>query len=71
MGWGDSIGFVNYDKREITGHLTPLPKVGDEFQTKMKSGKIGRFKILSIRYCVDPSDMFFGTVEDIGYEEVK
>ena len=66
-GWGDSILFCNYNKREIAGHLTPLPKVGDEFQVKMVSGKIGRFKIVSVSYCGNPADMFFGIVEDIDY----
>lgn len=66
-GWGDSISFWDYDTRKITGHLTPLPKVGDELQCKMVSGGIGRFEIISVRYCGDPSDMFFGVVKDVEY----
>lgn len=68
-GWGDSIGWIDFSRRCISGHLTPKPKVGDEFQTRMDSGKIGRFKIISVEYCSDPNDMFFATVSDIGYTD--
>lgn len=33
----------------------------------MDTGKIARFLIKKIKYETNPSDMFFGTVEDLGY----
>jgi len=67
--WGNSISFMNWEIREITGHMTPIPKKGDILVSKMKSGKKAVFRIIEIRPCLDPSDQFFGTVEDIGYIE--
>jgi len=29
----------------------------------MQSGKTGRFVVVSVKYCVDPPDMFFASVE--------
>lgn len=43
------------------------PKVGDEFRSKMESGKVARFKIIKVDRCGDPQDMFFCNVEDVGY----
>lgn len=68
-GWGDSVSFWDFEKRRITGHLTPRPRVGDEVQAKMQSGKIGRFEIQEVDYMLDPKDMFFATVKDVGYVE--
>lgn len=68
-GWGDAINWTDWDERTIHGHLTPSPKIGDEVQAKMQSGKIGRFEIIEIRYMSDPKDMFFATVKDLGYVE--
>ena len=66
-GWGNSVQFTDYDKGSISGHLSVRLKIGDEVRSKMQSGKIGRFKIIAHRQCHDPSDMFFATVEAIGY----
>lgn len=66
-GWGNSIQFIDYESGRISGHLHFRLKVGDEVRSKMESGKIGRFKIIAHRQCHDPSDMFFATVEAIGY----
>jgi hypothetical protein len=68
-GWGRSWHFTKHSVNEesitgtITGHLTPLPRVGDEFHSEMTSGDIGCFIVKSIEYTVDPSDMFFAEVE--------
>lgn len=67
--WGDSISFMDYKIREVTGHMDPIPEVGDFLIKKMKSGKTAAFKIIEIRPCLDPPDMFFGTVTDLGYIE--
>ena len=66
-GWGNSINFFDWDTRRISGHTPFKIKIGDEIRQKMVSGKIGRFKVINIDYKLDPSDMFFGTVEDLDY----
>ena len=58
---------MDWDKREIVGWLSRIPKVNDEIQKKMESGKIARFIVLSVERCGDPPDMFFAKVADIGY----
>lgn len=65
--WGDSFRFEDFERRRLVGWLTPKPKVGDEVQSKMRSGRIGRFKITKIDECGDPKDMFFADCEDVGY----
>lgn len=67
--WGDSIFFIDYDKRRISGHVTPMIQVGDEIQSRMTSGKIARFEVDNLKVCTDPSDQFFATVIDKGYVE--
>jgi hypothetical protein len=66
-GWGDSIGWMDYQKGEVHGHTTPLPRAGDELQEKMQSGKTLRFEFIKVRPCTDPSDMWFATVRPIDY----
>lgn len=69
-GWGDNIGWTNYERREIYGFSTPwLYDTDTEIRSEMESGKIARFKIISIEYKLDPRDMFFAKVEDLGYLE--
>ena len=68
-GWGDVIHFYDYEKREITGHVTPMIRVGDMVHCKMNSGSIDCYEVTSVNYKSDPPDMFFGTVEDRGYVE--
>ena len=68
-GWGNSVSFINWDKRKLVGWTTPLPSVGDEVLSAMQSGRVGRFKITSVEPSYDPSDMWFAQVDDIGYLE--
>ena len=70
-GWGNNISWLDWDKRSLYGHTTPLPKVGDEILSPMLSGKKGSFIIAQIRYCTDPSDMWFATVKDNGYAPTR
>lgn len=65
--WGNSVSWNKYEDRRIYGFLYHLPDEGDVIMSKMVSGKIGCFKISSVRHCNDPSDMFFATVSDWGY----
>lgn len=69
--WGNSIYWLNYEKRELTGHLTPVPKIGDKVICEMKSpNKFRHFKIytfVKVKDFFDPPDQFFATVKDSGY----
>lgn len=73
--WGDNIFFQKMEDKDgirrtinrVTGWMTPIPEVGDELRCPMQSGKTGRFKITKVDECGDPPDMFFATVEAIGY----
>ena len=70
-GWGDSIYWLDYKRRKITGHLTPKPKIGDKIICEMKStNKYRNFKICTVARVKDfddPPDQFFATVNDSGY----
>jgi hypothetical protein len=73
-GWGRSWYFIKHSADDhgtvigtVAGHLTPLPRAGDEFHSEMSSGKTGIFVVKSVRYCVDPHDMFFAEVWMTGY----
>lgn len=67
--WGDSISFFDFDDREIVGHMTPRPNVGDILLCPMREGGIAKFEIISMEYRRDPCDMFFGKVKDLGCVE--
>ena len=67
-GWGNSINWMDWDKRRVYGHLTPTPKKGDILMAKMESGKIARFEFKEVDVMRDPSDQFFATVSYLGYE---
>ena len=68
--WGNSINWLNWDERKITGHFSnPRLEIGDTLLFTTRSGKIGKVIISSIEYCNDPIDMFFGKVIDDGYTE--
>lgn len=68
-GWGDAIGWMDFGRREIHGHLYRIPEKGDEVQAKMQSGNIGRFEVVSVKRMLDPKDQFFATVRDLGFVE--
>lgn len=69
QGWGNSIGWMNWSKRKVFGHMTPCPSKGDILQCKMESGKIASFRFKNVEVMRDPSDQFFATVEDMNYVE--
>lgn len=58
----------DYDRRVICGH-SYNPKPGDVFTAKMISGKIAVFEVIKVRWCGDPSNMYFADVKDVGYWE--
>jgi hypothetical protein len=53
----------------ISGHLSNLPRAGDEFHVPMQSGKTLRCVVKSARYPVDPPDQFFADCEATEYVE--
>lgn len=64
QGWGHSFTPSNgagFGNRAISR--------GDEILLKMRSGRIGRYRIDSIRWCGDPPDMFFAKTTHVGYKE--
>lgn len=74
-GWGDRIEIFNWSETpnkkhlpRITGWKNPLPKNGDLLKVQMKSGKTGIFEIVNIKYCDNPSDMFFADIKLLKYE---
>ncbi len=64
---GNSVYFDDWKKRKIIGFLKDLPVIGDCVHTKMESGSVAELMITKIKYCYNPKDMFFATVEDVGY----
>lgn len=69
--WGDSIYFLDYKERRMTGHMTPKPEIGDRIKVEMKSKVQGRsfrfFTVISLEDFRDPPDQFVADVRDSGY----
>lgn len=62
-----SMYFRDWDNRKIVGWLDIQPEVGDLLECELKNG-LGLFRFIEVRGCLDPADMFFATVEDLGYK---
>lgn len=67
--WGRHVEWVSTgpDDLKVTGHWTPVPKVGELITSPMSSGKTGLFVITSVETFMDPPDQFFATVSFTGY----
>lgn len=65
--WGRAINWFDFDAKRVSGHLRPVPRVGDTFIAEMNSGKQARFRFKEVQPCLNPDDMFFGTVEFVEY----
>ncbi len=69
-GWGDCIQFSgDYKGMRIVGWKSRVPKEGDLLKVPMQSGKSGIFRIVNVDRKMDPRDMFFADIENIGYED--
>lgn len=69
-GWGNSIRWFIWEQGKITGHISdPYKLLGAEIQSKLQSGKIGRYRVVHVNKMFDPPDMFFATVRHIGFVE--
>jgi hypothetical protein len=66
--WGDAIHIDKWEKNpKIYGWVSnPSVSLGDIFVSKMNSGKLCWFRTIELKYCADPRDMFFATIEAIG-----
>jgi hypothetical protein len=69
--WGHYDNF-NVIQRFVTGEEPRPPRmlaVGEVIRAKMQSDRYALFRVTEINWQNDPRDMFFGAVEDIGYED--
>lgn len=69
--WGNNVVWNSVANRRVHGWCEPRPVRGDILKSPMKSGRVGLFVFTDVEYCRDPHDMFFATVEPIGYEEAS
>lgn len=67
--WGNSVAWTSVERLRCHGWCEPRPVRGDILKSPMRSGRVGLFVFAHVEYCSDPHDMFFATVEPIGYEE--
>jgi len=66
-GWGNYIGWLNFDKLRVHGHITPMIKVGDELVAQMESGNDFIYRVTKVDQMANPRDQFFADVEPVGY----
>ena len=66
-GWGNAINVTNWEDGELNGHLQRIPELEDRIIFKMESGKLLETKIIKVRQCNDPRDMWFATMEPVNY----
>jgi hypothetical protein len=71
QGWGNRIGWFDTDELKLSGHTTPRPEIGDELQAETESHKVMRYVFTDVEYVRDPRDMWFATVEQLGYVNQK
>jgi len=68
--WGDNIEWTDWNSRKIYGFSSPyLYDEQTEFRGQMQSGKVARFRPIKLEYKLDPHDMFFAELTDLGYCE--
>lgn len=68
-GWGHHVEWFDWDERRVWGHLPNRPSKGDYLEADMKTGHKAIFRFVDVEYKLDPPDMFFATVEDVGYRD--
>lgn len=82
--WGHHVEWSDFKSRTIWGHIDnhpmffaapgyvkpprPIFEVGSIIRCEMKSGRNALFRVTELTWARDPSDMFFGKVEDVGIE---
>lgn len=67
--WGDVI-YMSADWT-VRGHLIRRPHVGDSLIFEMAAGRNVRGIFVEVKHLRNPSDMFFGKIQPIGYVDTK
>lgn len=67
--WGDAIQWVRYDTGRVAGWKLRKPLVDDLLAVPMQSGNEAVFRFVKVDPCLEPKDMFFGTVKLLGYSK--
>lgn len=67
--WGMHVEWLDYKVGRVWGHHLRIPKPGDILRSNLQSGRVGIFRFINVEQQTDPDDMFFGTVEAVGYED--
>jgi hypothetical protein len=72
-GWGNSIVISQFKRgvseQSVYGYKQRMPGVGDILQAAMISGRYGYWEFIEVKPCDDPRDMFFATVNAVGYAD--
>jgi len=68
-GWGNAINWTSWEKRKVVGWKPRKPHVGDLLEANMESGRVYVLRFVKVELCGDPQDMFFATVEDVGFKD--
>jgi len=68
-GWGNAINWQDWERRRVVGWKQRHPKMGDRLDAEMQSGRVAVFRFTNVEPCLDPRDMFFASVEDMGYAD--
>ena len=73
--WGNSIKFCSGpdiinggELLRVVGWKSSRPKKGDLLRMKLASGKVAIAIFKKVELCNNPHDMFFGSVQLIGYD---
>lgn len=72
QGWGHSMSQFKPSDQDDTLEAMGFGldvQVGDLVLLRMKSGRIGRFEVLDIRYEDNPRDMFWVTIQGVDFLE--
>lgn len=71
--WGNRIQQMEWPKKDndnlatVVGWKNPKPRVGDELEVPMESGKMLLCKFVKVKNCNSPTDMFFADIKPIRY----
>ena len=64
--WGDRIQWLA--DLEVVGWLDRIPRVNDHILARGRAGELRRYRIVSVRRCGDPRDMFFASLRLVRIE---
>ena len=67
--WGNVMEWNNFAKRKVHGWRPRPPVIGQRVEAEMQSGRTAVFEIENVKTMLDPPDMYFATLKDIGYKD--